>query len=60
MTPTPADTTTTRWFAAFTLALVIQSAAFGYWAGSLNASVTALTGAVAQLRQDVAAHINAR
>jgi hypothetical protein len=60
MTPAAHDIPTTRWFAAFTLALVIQSAAFGYWAGSLNASVTALTSAVAQLRQDVAAHINAR
>ena len=60
MAPDARDNPTTRWFAAFTLALVIQSAAFGYWAGSLNASVTALTNAVAQLRQDVAAHINAR
>jgi len=60
MTPTPIQIPTTRWFAAFTLALVIQAAAFGYWAGSLNASVAALNASVTQLRQDVAAHINAR
>jgi len=60
MGPTPLQIPTTRWFAAFTLALVIQAAAFGYWAGSLNASVAALNASVTQLRQDVAAHINAR
>lgn len=57
--PSPTDSVP-RWFAAFTLALVLQAAAFGYWAGNLNAAVAALTNSVAQLRQDVAAHINAR
>ena len=60
MAPAPHDIPTTRWFAAFTLALVIQAAAFGYWAGSLNASVAALHASVTQLRQDLAAHINPR
>ena len=60
MAPSPPDTPPTRWLAAFTLALVIQAAAFGYWAGSLNASVAALHTSVTQLRHDVAAHINAR
>ena len=54
------DTPPTRWLAAFTLAVIIQAAAFGYWAGSLNASVAALNATVTQLRQDMAAHINAR
>jgi hypothetical protein len=60
MAPAPPDIPVTRWFAAFTLALVIQAAAFGYWAGSLNASVADLNASVTQLRHDLAAHINAR
>ena len=60
MAPPAPDIPVTKWFAAFTLALVIQAAAFGYWAGSLNASVTALNVSVTQLRHDLAAHINAR
>lgn len=60
METTPANVPSTRWFIAFTFALVIQAAMFGYWAGSLNASLTALTRTVTELRQDVANHIDKR
>jgi len=60
MNTPPNNVPSSRWFVAFTFALVIQAALFGYWAGSLNASVAALTRTVTELRQDVANHIDKR
>jgi hypothetical protein len=57
MTLHPTPEALPRWLAAFTLALVIQAATLGYWAGTLNAQVAALSAAVQELRATVTAHI---
>jgi hypothetical protein len=61
MRPTEFYKTDTRhWTLGIILALLLQVVAFSYWAGSLNARVNALTGAVEQLQREFAAALTRR